>query len=140
MTDLAVPGMAYAFAEWGMWKACCPRPGCTNAMMLLRDQLTFSCLGPHSCGLEAPITWPADPDAIEAVLAMRPLPANQNWLPGETIEDLLVENAAHDCLDPDLLALAVGPRAVLVRTVGQRVVGGLLHQQLEAARRREIGD
>lgn len=139
MTDLAIPGMAYAFAEWGMWKACCPRPGCTNAMALLRDQQMFSCLGQHSCGFEAPITWPADPDAIESILAMRPLPANQNWLVGETLEQLLEENAAHGCLPPEWLEIDE-PRTVLLEHVDGRVVGGLLHRHLVAAGRREIGD
>lgn len=139
MTDLAVPGTAYAFAEWGVWKARCPRPGCTNAMALLRDQDFYQCLGPHSCGIEAPIIWPADPDAIEAILAMRPLPATQNWLVGETLEQLLEENAAHNCLPPEWLALPE-PRTVLLQTADQRAVGGLLHQQLVAAGRREIGD
>jgi hypothetical protein len=138
MTDLAIPGMAYAFAEWGMWKARCPRPGCTSAMMLVPGQSMYACLGAHGCGIEAPLIWPADPQAIEAILAMRPLPANQNWLPGETLEDLIAENAAHDCLPPEWLALDE-PRTLLLATAGQRVTGGLLHQQLEAAGRRGIG-
>ena len=138
MTDLAIPGMAYAFAEWGMWKAGCPRPGCTNAMALVRDQPMFSCLGPHSCGFEAPLIWPADPDAIESILAMRPLPANQNWLVGETLEDLIAENAGHGCLPPEWLSIDE-PRTLLLATTEQRVTGGLLHQQLVAAGRREIG-
>lgn len=137
MTDLAVPGVAYAFAEWGMWKACCPRPGCTNAMRLDADQPLFACLGPHSCGIEAPVIWPADPQAIEAILAMRPLAINQNWSPGETLEDLLAENAAHGCLPPEWLALE--NRTLILATADGRAVGGLLHQQLEAAGRREIG-
>jgi hypothetical protein len=137
MTDLALPGVAYVFADWGMWKARCPRPGCTNAMALDRDQATFTCLGLDSCGFEAPVIWPADPQAIEALLAMRPLTRNQNWLPDETLADLIAENAAHDCLPTEWLA--VEGRTLLLATAGDRVVGGLLHQHLEAAGRREIG-
>jgi hypothetical protein len=93
MSDLMLSGTAYAFAEWGIWKAKCPRPGCTNAMALEVDQPVFVCLGLHSCGIETPIAWPADPDAVEALLAMRPLAINRNWLPNESLEDLLAENA-----------------------------------------------
>lgn len=32
---------------------------------------------------------------IEQVLAMRPNPANRNWLPTETVLDLILENEAH---------------------------------------------
>ena len=137
MSDLAIPGVAYAFANWGKWKARCPRPGCTNAMALDSDQLVFACLGPDSCGIEAPVVWPPDPQAIEEILAMRPLTINQNWLPGETLEDLLAENAEHGCLPPEWLE--VQDRTLLLVTADQRAIGGLLHHQLEAAGRRKIG-
>ncbi len=137
MTDLAIPGVAYAFAEWGMWKACCPRPGCTNAMALESGQPFYACLGPHSCGIEAPVIWPADPQAIETILGMRPLAINRNWSPGETLEDLLGENAAHGCLPAEWLALDT--RTLVLATADGRVTGGLLHDQLIAAGRREIG-
>lgn len=138
--DLAIAGVAYAEANWGRWVARCPRPLCTNALALDPGQNLFVCTGLGGCGIEAPITWPADPQAIEAILWMRPVARTQNWSPGETLEDLLAENAAHGCLDPELVALASGPnRLPLLATRDGRAAGGLLHMQLEAAGRREIG-
>lgn len=143
MTDLALAGVAYAEANWGRWIARCVRPWCTNAVALEPGQVEFQCAGADSCGMSAVIVWPADVDAIETVLAMRPVRRTQNWLPGETIEQLLAENAAHDCLPPEWSALAAAApekRALLVTTVEQRVTGGLLQQEIEAAAlRREIG-
>lgn len=142
MSDLALEGVAYAEAQWGTWMARCPRPGCTNALGLVVGQDLFVCEGGHACGLVAPVVWPADPQAIETVLLMRPLPANRNWLAGETVEQLLAENAEHGCLPLAWSALAEASpdrKALLVKTVEGRVVGGLLHQELEAAGRREIG-
>lgn len=136
-TDVLLAGVAYAEANYGRWVACCPRPGCANAMALVDDQPVFECLGPDSCGMEAPVIWPADPQAIEALLAMRPFVQNQNWLVGETLEDLLAENAEHGCLPPEWLA--VEERTLILATTDGRATGGLLHQQLEAAGRRKIG-
>lgn len=87
--------------------------------------------------MDSPITWPADPQAIETLLAMRPHPKLQNWAPGETLEELLSENAAHGCLPAEWLA--VESRTLLLATAGGRAVGGLLNEQLEAAGRRQIG-
>jgi hypothetical protein len=139
MSDLMLSGTAYAFAEWGIWKAKCPRPGCTNAMALEVDQPVFVCLGLHSCGIETPIAWPADPDAVEALLAMRPLAINRNWLPNESLEDLLAENAAHDCIPPEWMALAeASPGGVLelLGTTDGVITSGLLLEALPAGRPR----
>jgi hypothetical protein len=141
MSDLALTGVAYAEANWGRWLARCPRPLCTNALALDPGQNLFVCTGLGGCGIDAPVIWPADPQAIEAILEMRPVGRTRNWLPGETLEDLLAENAAHGCLTPEILALAglAGERPVLLATLNGRAVGGILHQQLVAAGRREIG-
>jgi hypothetical protein len=68
---------------------------------------------------------------------MRPVRRTQNWSVGETLEDLLAENAQHDCLPPEWKALET--RTLLLATTEGRATGGLLLQQLEAAGRREIG-
>jgi hypothetical protein len=76
------------------------------------------------------------------VLMMRPVAATRNWKPGETIDDLLMENAAHGCLPPSWAetADALGGVLLVSDIVDGRVVGGVLHDQLEAAgRRHEIG-
>lgn len=41
-----------------------------------------------------PVALPADRAAIEAALAVRP-EENRNWVPGETVDDLLRENREH---------------------------------------------
>lgn len=136
-SGLALPGVAYAEANWGRWIARCPRPWCTNALALEIGQTGFICIGLDGCGKSADILWPSDPQAIEALLAMRPVTRTQNWLPGETLEDLLTENAAHDCLPPDWKALT--ERTLILHEVEGVAAAGLLHQQLVAAGRREIG-
>ena len=138
MSDLAITGVAYAEANWGAWKARCPRPWCTNAIALEPGQVEFMCIGgPDACGYTTVVIWPADPQAIEAILAMRPVRRTQNWLPGETLEDLIAENAANGCIPDEWMALE--ERTLLLATADGRATGGLLHQQLEAAGRREIG-
>lgn len=136
-SELMLTGVAYAEANWGRWIARCPRPWCTNALALDVGQQGFICIGLGGCGTAVDVIWPPDPQAIEAILAMRPVPRTQNWVPGETLEDLLAENAAHDCLPPEWKAL--DQRTLLLATTEGRATGGLLHQQLEAAGRREIG-
>lgn len=133
MTDLAVPGIAYAEANWGRWIAKCPGPWCDNAMGIERNQAVFVCAGPDSCGLTTDIVWPPDPAAIEMLLAMRPASKVRHWVPGESLEDLIAENAIHGFLPPDL-----GP-GTLAQIEGDRLVGGSLHLQLNSAARPQIG-
>lgn len=120
-----------------MWIARCGRPWCTNALALDRGQDLFVCIAADGCGWTGPVMWPNDPDAIERILAMRPVPGTRNWLPGETLANLLEENAAHDCLPAEWKQIEGG--AEIMHAIDERVVGGLLHQQLEAAGRRGIG-
>jgi hypothetical protein len=145
MTDLVVSGAVTAVAEanHGRWIAKCPRPFCTNAMQVWPGQHDFQCLGADSCDIAADLTWPPDPEAIEQLLMMRPAVATRNWLPGETLQQLVAENAERGLLPVAWVELAQaspdGSADILV-TVDERVVGGLLFQQLEAAgSRREIG-
>lgn len=135
MTDLAIPGMAYAYANWGRWVVDCPQPFCDNAMKVDCWQERFECLGPDSCGYSSPITWPADPEAIEILLAMRPAKKTRNWLPSETLKDLVEENAVHDVLPPAWLEES----GCILETRGERVTAGRMLTALPEYRRREIG-
>ena len=142
MTGVALVGVAYAEVNHGRWIARCPRPYCTNAMQVDRGQATFGCVALDGCGWIGELVWPADPDAIEALLAMRPVPGTRNWLPGETLAQLLAENVVHRCEPPEWqqLADAAGGSLALLDVVDEVAVGGLIHQQLEAAGlRRQIG-
>jgi hypothetical protein len=133
VSDLAVPGVAYAEANWGRWIAKCPGPWCDNAMGLERGQAVFVCAGPDSCGFTTDIVWPPDPAAIEMLLEMRPANKVRNWVPGETLENLIAENAVHGVLPPDL-----GP-GTLAQIEDGRLVSGSLHLQLMSAARPQIG-
>lgn len=124
VTDLAIPGLAYAEANWGRWIARCPAGLCTNAVQVTRRQSRFECLGAGSCGWTSPIVWPADPDAIEMLLRRRPDAHTRSWVLGETLEDLLAENVAHGLM-PVGLDLD-GPSVGLMQTINGRIVGGLL--------------
>jgi hypothetical protein len=83
-----------AFANFGRWVAACPR--CPHAIDVDAQIRTpaFSCA---VCGLRAEIEWPSPEmvHGIERLLLMRPDPTKQNWLPGETLSDLLEENVTH---------------------------------------------
>lgn len=135
MTALAILGVAYAEANWGRWVARCPAGLCANAVQIHRWQQRFECVGAGGCGWTAPISWPPDPEAIETLLAMRPDPNTRSWLPGETLQHLLVENSQHSVLPPDWMD---GTR-VLLDTADDQVVGGEVVHALPEYRRRAIG-
>lgn len=125
-------------ANHGRWVARCPRPWCTNAIALNPGDTQFECAAADGCGQVADVIWPPDPAAIEALLLMRPVPATRNWLPGETLADLIAENAAHGVFSRALADLTGS--ITLAAIVDERLVGGLLHQELTtSAARPRIG-
>lgn len=129
MSDLAILGVAYAEVQAGMWIARCPRRDCWNAVALILGDPVMVCHGDrHACGAESPIVWPRDPEAIAALLRMRPAPLTQNWLPHETLQDLLTENAEHGCLPPEWLALE--QRTLILHEVEGMAMAGLLADSL----------
>jgi hypothetical protein len=128
----------YVRANWGRWLIDCSSPWCTSAMQVYPGQISVTCL---DCGTTmGPLIWPADPDGIELLLLMRPVEKTRNWLPGETLQDLLAENVLHGILpkgiepaDPDAVA------AELMTTVDDRLVSGLVGLQLrDDIRRHQI--
>jgi len=142
MTAPARTDVTYAEANWGRWIARCPRPYCTNALALMGPEETiFVCVAEDGCGQVAEIIWPPDPDAIKTLLLMRPVPRTRSWVPGETVDDILIENAAHGCIPQEwheLAASSPGGILALNETENGVVVGGVLYQAIEAARRHEI--
>ena len=90
-------GRVAARAYCGMWIADCLR--CKNAERLDRFQSGVMC---SYCNIGIEIIWPAEDfvHSIERLLLMRPIPYTQNWNPGETLHDLLAENAEHGVFDP----------------------------------------
>lgn len=129
MSDVALTGVAYAYVEAGLWIARCPRLDCKNAVALLLGDPIMVCHGDrHACGAESPVMWPRDPEAIATILRMRPVPLTQNWLPHETLQDLLTENAEHGCLPPEWLALE--ERTLILHEVEGVAMAGLLTDML----------
>ena len=84
-----------AYANDGRWVVECP--DCHGAQFAARDDRRFLC---NECanvtigGLWRQVVWPKDPAAIDAELDKRPR-GNANWLPGESVVQLRLENAAH---------------------------------------------
>lgn len=87
-----------AYANYGRWVVSCPR--CPYAVDVDQDTRTpvFECL---MCGLRAEIEWPSEEMiyGIERLLGMRVDFTKRNWLPGETLIDLVTENAQHGVFD-----------------------------------------
>jgi hypothetical protein len=107
--------VAIVLANFGFWVARCPKPDCHWADYygvamtpagrrvggLTLDR--YVCL--DGCGNSYAAQWPATSlrAGVEQLLALRPDPAKRNWEPGETLEQLLWENAAHGIPAPDLI-------------------------------------
>lgn len=78
------------------WLVKCP--ACNGAQVAHKTDRRFfciDCLNETAGGLWVTVDWPDDPDAIEAALDARPVAHTRGWVPGETVADLLAENAAH---------------------------------------------
>lgn len=96
-----------AYANWSRWVARC---GLCPSAEQLRPRGPYLrapdvALPPHfeciECGTVTEVIWPAERfvAAVERILMMRPDPSTRNWLPGETLPDLLFENGAHGIFD-----------------------------------------
>lgn len=84
------------YANHGRWVVECP--DCHSAQMACVTDRRFMC---EVCanvtvgGMWRPVTWPEERIEIDEILSARPL-GNQNWLPGETVADLLAETPRPD--------------------------------------------
>lgn len=90
---------ADAYVNHGRWCVDCPH-GCGSAQYASRKDRRFFCVDCDNAGDPRwiPVDWPSDLEigAIEAALLARPDVTSRNWKPGETIEQLVAENAEHD--------------------------------------------
>lgn len=134
---------AVAFVDTGLWVAKCPRPHCNGAEHFGPHPLTgyvggltargFTCA---NCHWQGPVGWPPNVDDINFLLSLRPVPDTRNWLPHETVHDLLAENATHGVhppLDADPAHLRAG--VPLLGIAGDHIAVG---RELMAATRRSI--
>lgn len=127
-TRQAVAARAYN----SMWIVDCAY--CPSAQQLQRFQPGFECGYCYGVG---DVIWPAEEmvHSIERLLLMRPLPLNRNWNPGETIADLMRENAEHGVFEPlKALAEITGPGVTLLN-VGD---DGIRVDRLPVTRQREF--
>lgn len=121
-----------ARACWGRWVVDCATSWCTNAWMPQLGDTAWLC---DLCGVPTDIVWPPDPIAIEAILLMRPDPNTRSWNPGETLCDLVMENAAHG-INPEGTPPPeqwTDPDAAVdfIVEAGGRVIGGLVYGPVE---------
>lgn len=105
-TEIAEGNPLPARINHGRWIVDCP--DCNGAQMVFGDSAAPVTMCPNCWNGAALRRWrrvlfPKDRAEIEAALAMRPLPMNRNWSPGETVADLWHENAENG-----LLVLPVG--------------------------------
>lgn len=87
----ALPARVYE----GLWIVDCP---CGGAEMICRGHPILwccSCGNRYAGGLWRQVELPANAPEIERLLDLRPFPVNQNWQPGETVDQLRAENAEH---------------------------------------------
>jgi hypothetical protein len=94
------PEIAIAvYANHGRWIAECP--DCREAQIASATDYRFMCNGCANVavgGLWRAVVWPEEHAEIDAALSSRPR-VHQNWLPGETLEDLVAEAQSAEGVD-----------------------------------------
>jgi len=85
--DLQVPSRI----EHGRWVATCIN---CRTSAYVQPEWCLSCCSECGCQMRR-VDIPTNYQQIERVLLERPNRENQNWLPGETLDDLLRENKEH---------------------------------------------
>ena len=84
-----------AVVNEGRWVVSCPAPRCGGAQLASLTDLRFMCVtcaNATNGGSWRPVVLPASLATIVAALDARSHPADQNWVPGETVAALLAEN------------------------------------------------
>lgn len=91
----AAPLAARIYQGW--WIVDCPCRGADFVWLATPLVWCGSCGNAQLGGLWRRVVLPDETErrAIEAALLARPLHASRNWIPGETVADLLAENAEH---------------------------------------------
>ena len=87
----------YAEIDHANWRVVCDT--CREAMVINYGELYFcpNCLNAAYGGKARLVMFPNQSDRIriEELLSKRPNPNNRNWLPYETVENLIKENELH---------------------------------------------
>ena len=101
-TEMAGVPPLLAQVRQGAWMVLCPAPGCRGAELAWEEGLfmCMSCFNNHTQHRYLATAFPDGRREIEHILEPRPL-LNRNWLHGEPLLDLALENMEHGL--PDLL-------------------------------------
>jgi hypothetical protein len=103
------PVSTRAYVNHGRWVAHCATPSCAGAERVWpggkvqhRDKIPLpfgvtaaGVLHCANCGRTSSVEFPVDRKQINKILGRRPVPETRNWFPGETVEDLNVENTVN---------------------------------------------
>ena len=84
--------MTLAYCNHGRWVADCATPYCGEAHTVNVGDV-FAC---QNCGRTQVVSFPNDKPLIDAALSRRVVPETRNWVPGETVTDLITENREHE--------------------------------------------
>lgn len=81
------------YINCGRWMISCATLGCGDCPIVhpgWRAAVCFECGAVYTT-----LDIPANADVIEAILVARPQAVNRNWVPSETVADLIRENREH---------------------------------------------
>lgn len=137
MTELIRSGsyVGVAHASWSYWAIRCGL--CPNGISLQPFQKTAAC---NFCRVVNEVVWPT-PEmvfGVERLLMMRPDPSTRNWKPGETLGDLMRENAEHGIFDHLKTSELVATPGVSLMTVEDFQIRSDLLPALKPRRRAEL--
>lgn len=130
-------GAVEAEANMGRWVARCSL--CPSATAPKFGAPAFEC---RLCGTVTEIIWPSDEmrQGVERLLMMRSNWANRNWLPHETLHDLMRENGQHCVFDNlEQLGLEVSPGDSLLTVTDTEIRHDQLPQLVVPSTRRAVG-
>ena len=114
--------------DLGRWLVECEI--CKAAVVADPDDPVFLCPSCGSGGKWRPVIFPADRAVIEEILLLRPGFRDANtsrfWLPGETAEQLAVENWSHDVPTPSAFKAAIDVEIARIKRIAEETaeVGG----------------
>ncbi len=132
--ELVHGGWARARINWGRIVVDCPSPICKAALTLPPGWPVYDC---WECPAVGAVAWPANLADIASVLWLRPDPFTRNWEPGESLEQLVVENIAERVGIGEHGEALPAEGGLVLTIVAGRITGGhpALTGPIEEARR-----
>lgn len=82
------------------WIVQCPACNSASDFARLPSHDRYECEEP-GCGAAYDVEWPANPDEIMGVLALRPDRTSRSWVAGQDVAALVGENVAHGIVHVD---------------------------------------